>query len=38
VLTALQTLVEKDLRAIESAAESAGAPYTPGRVPRWSPE
>ena len=23
---------------IENAAETAGAPYTPGRVPRWSPE
>jgi photosystem II stability/assembly factor-like uncharacterized protein len=38
VLTGLRTLVETDLKAIESAAESAGAPYTPGRVPRWAPE
>jgi len=38
VLTALRTLIDADLKAIENAAESAGAPYTPGRVPRWSPE
>jgi photosystem II stability/assembly factor-like uncharacterized protein len=38
VLTALRTLVETDLRAIENSAEAAGAPYTPGRVPRWAPE
>ncbi|HUD71475.1 MAG TPA: hypothetical protein VMQ62_05895 [Dongiaceae bacterium] len=38
VLVSLQTLIEKDLAGIERAAESAGAPYTPGRVPRWSPE
>jgi photosystem II stability/assembly factor-like uncharacterized protein len=38
VLAGLQTLIETDLEAIEDAAEAAGAPYTPGRVPRWSPE
>jgi len=38
VLAALQVLIETDLKAIENAAEAAGAPYTPGRVPRWSPE
>jgi len=35
VRTALEQLVERDLRALESAAEAAGAPWTPGRVPRW---
>lgn len=31
----LEQLVERDLRALESAAEAAGAPWTPGRVPKW---
>jgi hypothetical protein len=35
VRTQLEELVERDLRALEAAAESAGAPWTPGRVPRW---
>ncbi len=34
----LQTLVEKDLKGLEERAETAGAPWTPGRVPRWKPE
>jgi photosystem II stability/assembly factor-like uncharacterized protein len=35
VRAALEQLVERDLRALESAAESAGAPWTSGRVPKW---
>jgi hypothetical protein len=27
-----------DLDALEAKAEAAGAPWTPGRVPTWSPE
>ncbi|HZI93735.1 MAG TPA: glycosyl hydrolase [Patescibacteria group bacterium] len=38
VLVKLRTLVEVDLKRLEDAAESAGAPWTPGRVPHWSPE
>jgi hypothetical protein len=38
VLTRLQTLVETDLQGLEAKAEAAGAPWTPGRVPRWQPE
>ena len=37
-LTALKQLVEVDLEALESAMESAGAPFTPGRVPSWKKE
>ena len=33
----LRTL-ESDLEALEAKAEAAGAPWTPGRVPTWSPE
>ena len=33
----LRTLVS-DLEALEAKAEAAGAPWTPGRVPTWSPE
>jgi photosystem II stability/assembly factor-like uncharacterized protein len=35
VRSALEQLVERDLKALETAAEAAGAPWTPGRVPRW---
>ena len=35
VRSGLEQLVERDLRALETAAEQAGAPWTPGRVPRW---
>ncbi len=35
VRASLEQLVERDLRAVEEAAERAGAPWTPGRVPRW---
>jgi hypothetical protein len=37
-LPKLQTVVEKDLKALEDRAEAAGAPWTPGRVPRWTKE
>jgi hypothetical protein len=37
-LKALTQLVETDLRALEDKAETAGAPWTPGRVPRWTRE
>jgi hypothetical protein len=38
VLNDLRRLIETDLRDLEAAMEAAGAPWTPGRVPRWSPE
>jgi photosystem II stability/assembly factor-like uncharacterized protein len=38
VLARLQTLVEQDLQGLEAKAEAAGAPWTPGRLPRWQPE
>ncbi len=38
VLGELTKLVEQDLAALERDAEAAGAPWTPGRVPRWRPE
>jgi photosystem II stability/assembly factor-like uncharacterized protein len=38
VLDELRVLIETDLRELEQSMESAGAPWTPGRVPRWSPE
>src|SRR5262249_46843857 len=34
----LRALVEVDLKGLEDRAEAAGAPWTPGRVPRWTPE
>jgi hypothetical protein len=37
-LSTLRTLVETDLRALETAMEQAGAPFTPGRVPTWTKE
>ena len=37
VLNQLRTLVEIDLKQIESQAEVLGAPWTPGRVPAWKP-
>jgi len=36
VLAKLRTLVEVDLAKLEKDMESAGAPWTPGRVPDWS--
>ncbi len=37
-LATLRTLVDTDLRALETAMEKAGAPWTPGRVPTWTKE
>ena len=37
-LAKLKTLVEVDLAKLEKDMESAGAPWTPGRVPEWLPE
>jgi photosystem II stability/assembly factor-like uncharacterized protein len=36
VLAKLRTLVEQDLVRLERAAEAAGAPWTPGRLPDWN--
>jgi hypothetical protein len=38
VLADLRRLIEVDLHDLERAAESLGAPWTPGRVPVWSIE
>ncbi|MCP4245714.1 MAG: glycosyl hydrolase, partial [bacterium] len=38
VLAELQTLIEKDLRGLETKLDEAGAPWTPGRVPSWQME
>jgi photosystem II stability/assembly factor-like uncharacterized protein len=38
VLGRLRVLLEKDLGSLEARAEKAGAPWTPGRIPSWSPE
>ncbi|MEC9372368.1 MAG: glycosyl hydrolase, partial [Planctomycetota bacterium] len=38
VLADLTTLIKTNLPAIEDELEQAGAPWTPGRVPTWSPE
>jgi photosystem II stability/assembly factor-like uncharacterized protein len=38
VLDALRTIIDVDLKRLDSAAESAGAPWTPGRVPVWTAE
>jgi photosystem II stability/assembly factor-like uncharacterized protein len=35
VLEELRQISETDLRALEDQLERAGAPWTPGRVPRW---
>ena len=35
-LSKLHTLVEVDLNKLEKDMESAGAPWTPGRIPEWS--
>jgi photosystem II stability/assembly factor-like uncharacterized protein len=37
-LATLRKLVDTDLRALETAMEKAGAPWTPGRLPTWSKE
>jgi photosystem II stability/assembly factor-like uncharacterized protein len=36
VLAKLRTLAESDLVKLEKAAEAAGAPWTPGRLPDWN--
>jgi len=36
VLADLRQLVETDLPAVEARMESAGAPWTPGRIPQWT--
>jgi photosystem II stability/assembly factor-like uncharacterized protein len=38
VLEKLRVLIEDDLEKLEVELENAGAPWTPGRVPRWNPE
>jgi photosystem II stability/assembly factor-like uncharacterized protein len=37
LLPELQRLIEGDLVALEEELERLGAPYTPGRMPRWQP-
>lgn len=37
-LPQLQAVVERDLKQLEDALEAAGAPWTPGRFPRWKKE
>ncbi len=34
----LRELIETHLKALEDRMEDAGAPWTPGRLPRWEPE
>jgi len=38
VLAELTAAIEGDLARLEADLETAGAPWTPGRVPRWQPE
>ncbi len=38
LLPKLKELIETDLAGLERRADAAGAPWTPGRVPRWQPE
>ncbi len=38
VLEQFRKLVEVDLKGLQDRLETAGAPWTPGRVPRWTPE
>jgi len=37
-LAKLRTLITTDVVTLESEAEAAGAPWTPGRLPEWRPE
>lgn len=37
ILTALRQFINGDLKRLEDAAEAAGAPWTPGRIPNWDP-
>lgn len=34
----LRTLIDVDLTNLEHAMETAGSPWTPGRIPEWKPE
>jgi photosystem II stability/assembly factor-like uncharacterized protein len=38
VLEQLRGIVDVDMKGLADRLEAAGAPWTPGRVPRWSPE
>lgn len=38
LLADLTKLIETDLPALEAKLEAAGAPWTPGRVPKWTTE
>jgi photosystem II stability/assembly factor-like uncharacterized protein len=38
VLEQLRTLVDVDLKSLQDKAETAGAPWTPGRIPHWTKE
>ena len=38
VLEQLRTLVDVDMKALNERLEAIGAPWTPGRVPKWEPE
>jgi len=38
VLAELRSLIEEDLAGVEAKLESAGAPWTPGRLPNWEAE
>jgi hypothetical protein len=37
LLVRLRAIADTRLRAVETAAEQAGAPWTPGRIPEWKP-
>jgi hypothetical protein len=37
LLTRLRALVDQDLKRVEDEAETAGVPWTSGRVPVWKP-
>ena len=34
-LAKLRALIDGDLKGLEKALDTAGAPYTPGRLPEW---
>jgi hypothetical protein len=38
ILEQLRVIVEVDMKALGEKLEAAGAPWTPGRVPRWQKE
>jgi photosystem II stability/assembly factor-like uncharacterized protein len=38
VLEQLRTIVNVDVKALSERLEAAGAPWTPGRLPAWTPE